>query len=440
MNLRLAFYGDDFTGSTDALEALELAGIRARLFLHPPSPSELAGFPGLEAAGVAGGSRTFTPTEMDAHLPAIFEALAALGAPLIHYKVCSTFDSSPTSGSIGRAIEIGRAVTGARPAAILAGAPALGRYCAFGHLFARAGAARPVHRIDRHPTMSRHPVTPMDESDLRLHLARQTPLRCALLDLLDLELDDDALDARLDEIIAGGEEMILFDVLRGGHLPRLGRLLDRLSRRHAPLFVAGSSGVEAALAAYWQSLPGGPRPPAWPAPAPVHQMLVVSGSCSPVTDRQIQWLLDHGGIEVPLDAAALTSDAAARVFEQSVSQVLELLEQGATPVVHTCRGPGDPRLAPGAGAAISLWLGRLLRAVLDRRRPPRTAILGGDTSVAAGTALAIRSLTLLTPIDPGAPLCLAHGGPVADNLEVIFKGGQLGREDFLGRAQGQQQH
>ncbi|HRJ22098.1 MAG TPA: nucleotide-binding domain containing protein, partial [Bryobacteraceae bacterium] len=82
----------------------------------------------------------------------------------------------------------------------------------------------------------------------------------------------------------------------------------------------------------------------------------------------------------------------------------------------------------------------LLRAVLDRRRPPRTAILGGDTSVAAGTALAIRSLTLLTPIDPGAPLCLAHGGPVADGLEVIFKGGQLGREDFLGRAQGQQQH
>ncbi|HAX43462.1 MAG TPA: serine kinase, partial [Solibacterales bacterium] len=58
MNLRLAFYGDDFTGSTDALEALELAGIRARLFLHPPSPSELAAFPGLEAAGVAGGSRT----------------------------------------------------------------------------------------------------------------------------------------------------------------------------------------------------------------------------------------------------------------------------------------------------------------------------------------------------------------------------------------------
>jgi uncharacterized protein YgbK (DUF1537 family) len=31
--LRLAFYGDDFTGSTDALEVLAFAGYRAALFL-----------------------------------------------------------------------------------------------------------------------------------------------------------------------------------------------------------------------------------------------------------------------------------------------------------------------------------------------------------------------------------------------------------------------
>ena len=29
-------------------------------------------------------------------------------------------------------------------------------------------------RLDRHPVMSRHPVTPMDEADVRLHLAGQT--------------------------------------------------------------------------------------------------------------------------------------------------------------------------------------------------------------------------------------------------------------------------
>jgi hypothetical protein len=31
----LAFYGDDFTGSTDAMEILERAGIRTALFIEP---------------------------------------------------------------------------------------------------------------------------------------------------------------------------------------------------------------------------------------------------------------------------------------------------------------------------------------------------------------------------------------------------------------------
>jgi uncharacterized protein YgbK (DUF1537 family) len=46
--LALTFYGDDFTGSTDALEALTLGGVPAALFLEPPTPAQLAAdFPGL---------------------------------------------------------------------------------------------------------------------------------------------------------------------------------------------------------------------------------------------------------------------------------------------------------------------------------------------------------------------------------------------------------
>jgi 3-oxoisoapionate kinase len=57
---------------------------------------------------------------------------------------------------------------------LVVGAPQLKRYTAFGHLF--AGYQGQTYRIDRHPVMSRHPVTPMDEADLRIHLARQTDL------------------------------------------------------------------------------------------------------------------------------------------------------------------------------------------------------------------------------------------------------------------------
>ena len=40
--LRLAFYGDDFTGSTDALEVLAFAGLRCALFLAVPSQGTVA--------------------------------------------------------------------------------------------------------------------------------------------------------------------------------------------------------------------------------------------------------------------------------------------------------------------------------------------------------------------------------------------------------------
>ena len=175
-SLALAFYGDDFTGSTDALEWLARAGVKTVLFLDPPLPEMLARFPGLGAVGVAGLTRSLPPAAMRATLEPAFEALRALNPRHVHSKVCSTFDSSPAIGSIGCALETGAKVFGTPLVPILVAAPVLGRHCVFGNLFARMGigSAGAIHRLDRHPAMSRHPVTPADESDLRLHLARQT--------------------------------------------------------------------------------------------------------------------------------------------------------------------------------------------------------------------------------------------------------------------------
>ena len=72
---------------------------------------------------------------MDQHLPPVFDLLAAIGAPVIHYKVCSTFDSAPHIGSIGRAIDIAaRKFEGWIPLVIAD--PGMGRYQAIGNLFA----------------------------------------------------------------------------------------------------------------------------------------------------------------------------------------------------------------------------------------------------------------------------------------------------------------
>jgi len=166
------------------LEAFTAAGVPTVLFLQPPKPEDLARFPEARCVGLAGQSRGKSPAWMREHLPPVFASLSSLDAPIVQYKVCSTFDSAPEVGSIGQAIDLGVAHTQANWSPMVVGAPRLQRYQVFGHLF--AAALGEVHRIDRHPTMSRHPVTPMHESDLRVHLGHQTARRIGLVNLAQM--------------------------------------------------------------------------------------------------------------------------------------------------------------------------------------------------------------------------------------------------------------
>ena len=167
----IAFYGDDFTGSTAVAEVLTFAGLPTVLFLDVPTAEQSARFAGWPGIGIAGVARSMSPAWMERTLPPVFEHLRSLSAPITHYKVCSTLDSAPHVGSIGRAVELAAPRLGGRWHPLVLAAPAIARYQAFGTLFAAVEGE--AFRLDRHPTMSRHPVTPMHEADVRRHLARQ---------------------------------------------------------------------------------------------------------------------------------------------------------------------------------------------------------------------------------------------------------------------------
>ena len=62
--LLMAFYGDDFTGSADAMEALTINGVRTALFLGHPTEERLQEkLQSLQAVGISGTSRTMTPAQ-----------------------------------------------------------------------------------------------------------------------------------------------------------------------------------------------------------------------------------------------------------------------------------------------------------------------------------------------------------------------------------------
>ena len=242
-SIRLAYYGDDFTGSSDALESLAVAGLKPILFLKPPTHEQLAAYPGIDAVGVAGATRSMVTADLESRLREDFLSLRKLDAAHVHYKVCSTFDSSPQIGSIGRAIEVGCDVFKKGPAVpLIVAAPTLGRYCVFGNLFARfgTGAEGEIHRLDRHPAMQAHPVTPADESDLGLHLAKQTDLPIQLFDILQYENDGESNWRHLTSLFVGVRDkdrpVVLFDALNNEHLCSAGWLMDRCASGRDAVF------------------------------------------------------------------------------------------------------------------------------------------------------------------------------------------------------------
>jgi uncharacterized protein YgbK (DUF1537 family) len=429
----LAYYGDDFTGSTDVLDVLVRAGIPTVLLLADPTPDLLARFPEARAVGVAGMSRSKSPAWMARELPPLFEKLRALGAPFVHYKVCSTFDSSATIGSIGKAIDCGMGVFKNRCVPLVVGAPELKRYTAFGNLFATVGET--TYRIDRHPTMARHPVTPMDEGDLRLHLAKQTQRRVGLVDILAVANGSGT--ARLETEVTAGAEIVLLDVLDAASSREVGRLLA--TSAEPVQFIAGSSGVEYALTAYWASL-GRNAPQSLPTLSAVKSLLVVSGSCSPVTSGQIAAARAQGFETIALDANRLL-DAPMAEQERISRHTVATLETGRSAVVHSAEG-SDPaaigalRARTGGSETlnevIGAALGGIARQSREVQRIARVVIAGGDTSGVVAKTMGLTALTMAAPTVSGAPLCRATAESAAvDGIEVVFKGGQIGDPDYF---------
>jgi uncharacterized protein YgbK (DUF1537 family) len=383
---------------------------------------------------------------MDVHLPAAFQALAQLKAPVSHYKVCSTLDSSPTIGSIGRAIDIGVPIFSETPGSanwqpLVVAAPAIGRYQAFGNLFAAHDGS--VHRLDRHPVMQRHPVTPMDEADVRLHLAGQTRRAIGLIDFVAMKRG-----AGLELLKAElrlGRSIISLDVVDDETLQWAGGLI--WNSRGQGIFAIGSQGVEYALVAHWRAT-GMLQAAADCKPAAERLQIVgVSGSISAVTAAQIKWAEANGFEFIALAAEASLDE---RLWEAEVDaarlSACASLSRGRSPIVATARGPADPAVAKFreqlsssgldpviVNARIGDGLGKIVRRLVHSGGVKRGAVSGGDSSGFAMRALGGYALEAIAPIAPGVPLCRVFSADAGmDGFEIALKGGQMGQVDFFG--------
>ena len=411
----VAYYGDDVTGSVDVLLQFTRLGRRGRLFVGVPDAASLAAAGEQnEIVGIAGISRSLRTQDIDAEVRPALEALKRLQPRIVQYKACSTADSSPAIGSIGRVIEIGRDVFASGAVPMLFAQPDFGRYTVFTHHF--AADAGVVYRLDRQPTMSTHPSTPMGESDLAVHLGLQTSLPIGALPFTSYSSAEDIASALRDTPAAA----VVLDALEDAHLSVLGDAIRRRAREAAPLFAIGSGGLSRALGLSRAAAIDSARDAAPPVSG--RPVLAVSGSRSQQTRRQMDAAGRAGWTVRPLPLGLGDSDGAS-----AIASVVEELRAGRSVALTSDDAGGTDPLAAIARAGAEVMRAAVTAGVTDR-----VVVCGGDTSGRVVRMLAIESLSIVAHPPGNVVVLRAHASaPGMDGVELVLKGGQMGRVDLL---------
>jgi uncharacterized protein YgbK (DUF1537 family) len=413
------FFADDLTGASDVLAQAHAHGLSAMLVLDPEHVRPGAA----DVVGLAGPARSLSGDALDTEVRTGLAAVARLDAQVLLYKVCSTFDSSPTVGSIGRALElIAEAYPAHGPVPVAPAQPGFGRYTAFSQHFGVYDGQ--VYRLDRHPVMAHHPSTPMTESDLRKVLAEQLASGQEPPAVHLPAYTDGTFQSQWKELRQGDGTAFVVDAVDDDQLDHVARALASNAPARAPAIVVGSGGIMAALARTWTG-----RPAATPAvQRSSGPTLAVSASASRTTAAQIDDAVAHGWVEVtiPADAFAQTPDDS---WEQLVH---DALNDGHDVVAHTTRGPDDKRLTSGAGAdqvgaIIGRLAGRMARAGLTRD----IVVCGGDTSSHALAAMDVRELRVRDLFVTAGPVCTADDDSSVAGCRLLLKGGQVGPSTLL---------
>ena len=391
------FVADDFTGASDTLATLARAGIRTRLFRDVPEASALLG---LEAWGIATCARSLDRAGIARLAAEIGAGLAPHEPDFLHVKVCSTFDSSPETGNIALLAQGLADALGISDIAVIGGQPSLGRHAVFGTLFAR-GPDGQVHRIDRHPVMSVHPVTPMHEADLIRHLAT--------LGLNGLQ--------HVGRARCGGAFPRFYDALDQADISAIGR--DLLSTGNRLLVMGASSVAEAWLAA--QPVRAHVTYPPAASKGPV---FAFAGSRSSLTTSQIA--AASGFSCLPLNPGELMAQT--ETFDAAAAWSKERLDRGQDCVVYLTA----EKAAGSSAADIARMSAEFVAQVVETSGIGGLVVAGGDTSSAIVNRLAPCWLDHAGDICAGVPLLRA--GYCGTDLLLALKGGQMGGEDFFPRA------
>lgn len=408
---------DDFTGATDLAGLLARSGVRVSLRIGVPSepPGETSPF-----EVIALKSRTAPVGDAVEETQKALTWLQDAGAQRFFWKYCSTFDST-AQGNIGPVAEALMRRLGTDQTIYCPAFPENGRSIFMGYLFV---GEQPLAESP----MKDHPLTPMRDSNLMRLLEPQVTQPVGLANRLTVARGAEALRTRLEALKADGVAHVVVDAVADDDLHVIAEAC-----RDMPLMTGGSAVAMPLPHLYKAQGLLAADAPTTPKPQTARQTIILSGSCSAMTNAQVALYKDTGAPAFQLDPLEVATSGAQLALDWLAQQDL-----GQAPLIYATAAPASVKAAQeklgteAAGKLIEDTLAACAVAARDHGTR-RVIVAGGETSGAVTKALGVTQLDISTEIAPGVPwtFCTSDGHTVA----LTLKSGNFGAETFFTDAQ-----
>jgi uncharacterized protein YgbK (DUF1537 family) len=383
--MRVAIIADDLTGAADTGVQLARAGYRTAVAFRgaPVPPAE-----DLDAVALDTDSRA---------MPAGFAAKRVMetartvrDAPIVYKKLDSTL-----RGPIAAELVAALGASGRERAVVAPAFPSAERTTLEGVQLVRGV---PVHETEA----KSDPRTPVREGHL------PTLLSAAFPSVLSLSAEDLADPAAVRRTL-GSAACVVADAARDEDLEALVRAVPD---PHEVLW-AGSAGLAVALGVVYP----GPRADTTSSPpTPARKVLVVVGSLSGVTRRQLRSLEEQGCAAVPVGIGRTDATEALRLARAALSG-------GACAAVHSA----ESRDASDAGTVVGA-LAEVVGALSEEGLFDALVLTGGDTAVGVARRLGAVGIKLEGEVESGIPVGTLIG---PSPYRVVTKAGAFGEQGTL---------
>lgn len=403
--LRIGCVADDFTGASDIASFFQQAGLEPLLLSGTPEANmDLS--ENVDCVVIALKTRTMERDLAVSLSLQAFQWLDRAGAQKLYFKYCSTFDSTP-EGNIGPVADAVMEAFQLPYTLLCPSLPVNGRTVKAGRLF--------VNQIPLHEShMKDHPLTPMKQSDIAGLMAPQSRYSCHIVDI-----------SPLSEYSLPDQETPFY-LIPDYYEEEHGRLIAE--RFKDCRFFTGGSGLGGALAkvlAADKECGGGLY-----RAGTSGQGLILAGSCSAVTLRQIEEYQKQGCPSYRVEPLKLLGG------EETPEQIWDWIAgQEGIPLVYSSAAPaGIVKNQAGGTVTVGERIENMMAELAVRARAAnrkRIIVAGGETSGAVTKALGFRSFYLADSVAPGVPVMIPAEAP---DIRLVLKSGNFGQPDFFHRA------